>query len=295
MAKQRVVKTKYWSDPYIRKLDKDGKLLFLYLFTNDKTAISGAYEITLDDICLETGIEMQKVRQLLRKFERDSKYFFKNNWMLAANFIKHQARNPKIDKGIAVALEDSPEWVKTYSMDRLSHLNLNFKPNLNSNLNPKPKEKSAATDDDPDEPPEPEPENQKTEDARSRANSPRLAHTTQIIVGITQALKVKNLPNKIEWMNAAEWAFQNDFSAEQFLECFGLMKQQKWRTGAVNPKTVTQNLPELEKLRIDVANQGKNQNGTNSTNSSKGSKRTDADVLRASAEQFRAEYGEDPA
>jgi hypothetical protein len=77
----------------------------------------------------------------------------------------------------------------------------------------------------------------------------RAIHTTTIVAGITKALNVKNLPNKIVWMNAAEWAYENGFTAEQFLECYGLMKQQHWRSAAITPRSVTENLPELEKLR----------------------------------------------
>lgn len=86
----------------------------------------------------------------------------------------------------------------------------------------------------------------------------------KIVTGITAAMKVKQLPNKTGWINAAEWAIGNGFSSDQFLECYSLMKQQKWRSGAIKPTTVVDNLPDLARLRMDISRQSANgPNGQN--------------------------------
>ena len=53
MAKQRIIQTKFWSDPYIQELPTPTKLLYLYLLTNEHTTIAGVYEITERTIVFE--------------------------------------------------------------------------------------------------------------------------------------------------------------------------------------------------------------------------------------------------
>jgi len=50
MAKQRIVQTKFWSDPFIQELSIEDKLIYLYLITNERTSICGIYEITTKTI-----------------------------------------------------------------------------------------------------------------------------------------------------------------------------------------------------------------------------------------------------
>lgn len=154
MAKYRSVNTKFWTDGYIRRLPPDGKLLFLYLITNPLTSISGAYETTIEQICYDTCMDSDKVLTLLSKFKRDSKIVFKNGWLLVLNFLKHQSRNPKVNKGIELALNDAPKWIQdrlsigyVHETDSLSHLNsyLNSYPNPISDISndiSKPEKKS---------------------------------------------------------------------------------------------------------------------------------------------------------
>jgi hypothetical protein len=149
MAKQRVINTKYWKDPYIRSLDRDGKLLFLYLFTNDRTEMCGAYEITFDEVCFDTGLNAATVETLIAKFSKDKKYIYRKGWILCVNFIKNQRPNTSVLAGIRKSLERVPEWCATRLLQTVRNLNLNLNPNLNSNLNPK--------DSSIDESPEPKP------------------------------------------------------------------------------------------------------------------------------------------
>lgn len=99
---------------------------------------------------------------------------------------------------------------------------------------------------------------------------------SQTLSALQTKLKLKKLPGEIEWIKQIEWAFSNDFTAEQFLGCFDLLNQQEWRTGAVSGKQVTANLPNLAKLRIEA-----NQNGNNKPEPKL---RSVADVQREKAE-----------
>lgn len=166
MAKQRIVSTKFWDDKYIRSLSPNGKLLFLYLFTNSLTTIAGAYEITLDRIIFDTGLPEIETATLLKKFETDKKAAFRDEWVFLPNSVKHQSvTNPKILKGIEEAVKCCPDWIKhslSIRYDSLSHLN----PNLNSNSNLKSEEGSGS--------PKPEPAQRKPKPVDTRKTHPAI-------------------------------------------------------------------------------------------------------------------------
>lgn len=111
-AKVRQVNTFFWDDPYIEDLCSNGKLLFLYLITTPLTNIAGSFEITLAKMTHHTGIERSEVENLLKRFEADEKFIYRDKWMLAVNAIDHQSlTNPQIRKGIATIIAKSPRWV----------------------------------------------------------------------------------------------------------------------------------------------------------------------------------------
>ncbi len=68
MSKTRYIKTDFWSDSFIESLDPVEKLLFIYLFTNDRLDLCGIYEITIRKISFETGINEDRVIKTISKF-----------------------------------------------------------------------------------------------------------------------------------------------------------------------------------------------------------------------------------
>jgi hypothetical protein len=141
MAKQRYVNTRFWDDGDIRNLDPKGKLLFLYLLTNPLTNIAGIYEITIERMHFDTALTKEMIVELLERFEKEKKMYYRDGWIAIANFIKHQnQQSPKIQAGIEKELKLAPEKLKSLinrkGMDTLSHLNLNSNKNTNSNSDP---------------------------------------------------------------------------------------------------------------------------------------------------------------
>lgn len=233
MAKQRVVNTKYWKDGYIRSLDRDGKLLFIYLFTNDRTEICGAYEITVDEIQFDTGLPLEKINELLAKFNKDKKYIYRNGWLLCVNFIKNQRPNRSVLAGIRNSLERVPRWCG----DRLSQTIRN----LNLNLNPNLKEK----EDGPDAPTDP-------------GGQPPLREIFlgTVEAGLAARMGIKTLPNRRDWHQRLLWAFDNDFTPEAVLETYDLMKKGFWLNKSVSAKSLVDNIPNRDALRAELANKG---------------------------------------
>lgn len=119
MSKHRTVNTHFWDDAYIETLGPSEILLFLFLITNPQTNIAGVYEITIKRMQERTKLAKAKIEEILQKFERDGKFIYRNNIIVAVNAIAHQKTDvPSIAKGIETIVSDSPQWVK----DRLCTL-----------------------------------------------------------------------------------------------------------------------------------------------------------------------------
>ncbi len=141
MANRRMINTKIWEDAWFNDLDPTEKLLFVYLLTNPMTNILGAYELSKGTIGRATGLEKTVVEELLGRFERAEKVFYRNGWVIISNFIKHQNyKSPKIQAGMNKELENVPDHlvklikspVKLYGMDTVSYIITNTKANTNN-------------------------------------------------------------------------------------------------------------------------------------------------------------------
>jgi len=125
--KYRLVKTKFWTDSYVLdKLNPVDKLLYLYLITNPYTDISGVYELPLQVMAVETGIDRENIeRVILPRFEKDGKIMYQDGWVAIKNFKKHQSLNPSVQKGIEDGLSKAPHKLRVFvesatGSDRLS-------------------------------------------------------------------------------------------------------------------------------------------------------------------------------
>ena len=109
MAKQRIINTKFWSDPYIQALKTDEKLLYLYLLTNEQTSICGIYEITESTMSFDTGLSVPRLRQIVDSLVHAHKLRKIGDWVYLTNFNKHQKNNPSVKLGIERAIKELPE------------------------------------------------------------------------------------------------------------------------------------------------------------------------------------------
>ncbi len=113
---QRLIKSSFWSDPYIENLNPIEKMLYLYFLTNDKTNLIGIYELSIRRMAFQTGIESKKLVAILKKFEEHKKIAYKNNYVFILNFLKHQnLNNSNIKKGIEREYIALPEDCKEYA------------------------------------------------------------------------------------------------------------------------------------------------------------------------------------
>lgn len=77
-----------------------------------------------------------------------------------------------------------------------------------------------------------------------------------VLSAIRSELGLNVLRDEAGWVASCEFACLNQFPPELVVETFQLLRKQVWRKGRISPQNVADNLPELEKLRAEVAAQG---------------------------------------
>lgn len=109
MSKNRVVNTRFWNDSWVvDELNPLDRYVLLYLYTNDKTNISGIYELPMRIMSNETGLEPEELKRMLKRLE--PKVYYRDGWVVVTKMIKHQSyRNKKIFAGIHYELQKAPE------------------------------------------------------------------------------------------------------------------------------------------------------------------------------------------
>ena len=91
---------RFWSDGWIRDLNALDRYLFIYLLTNGRASLTGIYELPLDLMASESGIDERDLKQaMLGRLE--PKVFYKEGWVIIKNFPKYKTSNsPTLLKGI---------------------------------------------------------------------------------------------------------------------------------------------------------------------------------------------------
>ena len=110
--KSRSINTKIWDDPYFQELSSNEKLLFIYLLTNPMTNLLGVYEITLRRISFDIGIGKETISKHLKRFTKDKKVFYKDNYIVISNFLKNQSLNSNMKLGVSNIFNQLPKTLR---------------------------------------------------------------------------------------------------------------------------------------------------------------------------------------
>ena len=68
MTTYRQIHIKIWKDGWFLELSSDLKLLFIYLFSNERANLFGLYELPMKVICWETDLDLDTVHAGLTHF-----------------------------------------------------------------------------------------------------------------------------------------------------------------------------------------------------------------------------------
>ena len=105
MAKKRFLNTRFWNDGFVVKLSPLARYFFIYLLTNEHTAICGIYELPLTTIKNETGLD----KELPGLFEElAGRFFYTDDWVCVKNYAKHNIVNGDCQKGANREIAEIP-------------------------------------------------------------------------------------------------------------------------------------------------------------------------------------------
>jgi len=124
MADYRQIHTCIWKDSWFIELPQEYKLLFIYLFSNERANLTGLYDLSLRVVEFEANLDMNVITAGLEQFARDGKVFYEDGMIWLPTLMRHNARNitsPKIQthiKGIISTTRDCPlkaRWIEHYN------------------------------------------------------------------------------------------------------------------------------------------------------------------------------------
>ena len=103
----RQIDCKLWTDPKVRELNSNGKLLFLYFLTHTHSHFSGIYYIPMTTICHETAIKRDGVEKGIRSLLDVSltQYDPVNEIVWVCNMLTYNGVSKNILLGVANHLE----------------------------------------------------------------------------------------------------------------------------------------------------------------------------------------------
>jgi len=78
-----------WKDEWILELTPEEKLLFVYLFSNECTSLSGLYKIAKRVIAFETGLSLDFVNKTLARFEKVGKVYYQDGLIWVVNLRRY--------------------------------------------------------------------------------------------------------------------------------------------------------------------------------------------------------------
>lgn len=129
MAEFRTVHSKMWRDSWFTELDIDGKLLWVYLITNQAASLTGIYHLSVKFAAFETGLSQERINTLLAQFVLSGKIEYENEIVWVRRMRRYQAQNessPKIKPRIVKDLDEVPDckikrmYIEAYDTDTVS-------------------------------------------------------------------------------------------------------------------------------------------------------------------------------
>jgi len=120
---QRYISSSFWSDDWVDSLSIQGKLLYMYLLTNECTNIAGVYKITMKRMKDDTGIPRDEIKTLLEGFEEKRKVFYFQEYMIIPKWPKHQriGERSTLCMGMYAALRGLPIEIRAFLCSDPNH------------------------------------------------------------------------------------------------------------------------------------------------------------------------------
>lgn len=114
----RSVQDRFWSDGWVRKINPLDRYLALYLLTNEHTNWCGIYELPVETMAFESGLDREELAHSMLP-RLSPKFIYVDGWVYIPNWTRHHMSesgnlSPQQKKGIEEAQKKVPEriWLK---------------------------------------------------------------------------------------------------------------------------------------------------------------------------------------
>lgn len=111
--KLRSVNTEIWIDSWFTDvLSPNQKLLWFNLITNKESNLLGIFRFSTKRAALETGLELQEVKDALHFFIKEHKIKFIGEYIILKNHLKNNNYNTNMKKSVISSFNDIPENIR---------------------------------------------------------------------------------------------------------------------------------------------------------------------------------------
>jgi hypothetical protein len=124
MADYRQIHTCIWKDSWFLELGSDHKLLFIYLFSNERANLTGLYDLSVKVMVFETDLDKATIQAGLDLFAADGKVHYENGMLWVPSLMRHNAKNvtsPRIQAHIRTVISNTrncdlkTKWIAYYN------------------------------------------------------------------------------------------------------------------------------------------------------------------------------------
>ena len=107
MPNFRQIHVSIWKDTWFLDLEPDEKLLFIYLFSNESTSLSGMYRLSAKVVSFETSIDKKRMAEIMDKFAKAGKVYTDGDVIWVVHMRKyHETKSSKVLTRIASDIAD---------------------------------------------------------------------------------------------------------------------------------------------------------------------------------------------
>lgn len=93
------------------------RYLFIYLLTNGRAGLTGIYELPLDLMGSESGIDARDLSGVML-LRLEPKVFYKEGWIIITNFVKHHLGDgPLFLRGVSNEFQKVPPKIQAIAID----------------------------------------------------------------------------------------------------------------------------------------------------------------------------------
>ena len=150
MAGYRQLHTRMWSsDRWFADLRPEFKLLFIYLFSNERASVSGLYELPLRVTCFETGLDQETVLAGFEAFKQADKVLYdrESGVVFVRNMFKYQGSgSPKIKERIKADLKAVPDCDLKRMWLNLNRVSIGYADGMDTSLSISISDSSSSSD-----------------------------------------------------------------------------------------------------------------------------------------------------